>query len=275
MVLYVKRAGIIRQVYVKIYTHILHIVQERGAAFFVLIDPDKSQAKKLRTFAERSAELGVDALLVGSSLLMNDAFEKTVKLVKSSTDIPVILFPGSPNQVSHYADAILFLSLISGRNPNFLFGDHVIAAPAIKEIAIEPIPTGYMLIESGGVSTTEYISNTRPIPREKPEIAVAHALAAEFLGLRMLYLEAGSGAPRTVPNEMIAAVRRKCGLPIIVGGGITKPETAGEKVQSGADIIVVGNALENKWDEAVVKAFSDAVHSARSKNSKCSRKTKK
>jgi len=248
---------------VKIYNYLLNTIEKRGAAFCVLIDPDKSNRKKLREFARSNASLGVDAVLVGSSLLMNNAFEKTVKLVKSCTDNPVILFPGSPKQVSHYADAILFISLISGRNANFLFGDHVIAAPAIKEFAIEPIPTGYMLIESGGISTTQYISDTRPIPRDKSEIAIAHALAAEYLGLKLLYLEAGSGAPQTVPNEMITAVKRECSLPLIVGGGITNPETAYEKVQAGADIIIVGNALENKWDKQIVQAFSDAVHSAR------------
>lgn len=244
-----------------IFHYLTETIKKRGTAFCVLIDPDKSDAGKLREFAENSKDLDVDALFVGSSLLLNDTFDKTVRKVKSWAEIPVILFPGSPKQVSRFADAILFLSLISGRNPNFLFGDHVVAAPSIREYNIEPIPTGYMLIESSNVSTTEYISNTRPIPRNKPDIAAAHALAAEYIGLKLLYLEAGSGSSQTVPNEMISAVKKVSSLPLIVGGGITSPELAQEKVKAGADIIVIGNKLENNWQKDLVKEYADAVHS--------------
>lgn len=243
-----------------VFSYLCDVIDNRGAAFCVLIDPDKAHPDKLRIFVEHSKDLNVDALFVGSSLLMNDSFEETVRLVKSLAEIPVILFPGSQKQVSKYADAILFLSLISGRNPNFLFGDHVIAAPAIKENNIEPIATGYMLIESGSVSTTEYISNTRPIPRNKTDIAVAHALAAEYIGLKLIYLEAGSGAAMTVPNEMIAAVNEATNLPIIVGGGITSPTLAREKVDAGADIIVIGNALENNWKDSLILELAGAIH---------------
>lgn len=236
-------------------------VERRGAAFIVLVDPDKADGNNLTNFAEKSESLGVDAILVGSSLLINDSFNKTVKTIKDLTQLPVIIFPGNSSQVSPHADAILFMSLISGRNPNYLFGDHVIAAPAIRASNIEPLPTGYMLIESGAVSATEYISNTHPIPRRKPDIAVAHALAAEYLGMRLIYLEAGSGAPQTVPNNMITAVRKTITVPVIVGGGITVPETAAEKVKAGADMIVIGNVLENRWDEREVADFADAVHS--------------
>ena len=243
-----------------IYQYLLDTIERRGAAFCVLIDPDKTHSGQLRTFVKQSRGLNVDALFVGSSLLLNDSFDETVRQIKKYADIPVILFPGNPKQVSQYADAILFLSLISGRNPNYLFGDHVIAAPSIRENKIEPIATGYMLIESGSVSTTEYISNTRPIPRKKPDIAAAHALAAEYIGLKLIYLEAGSGASQTVPNDMISTVKDVCSLPLIVGGGITSPNLAKEKVTAGADIIVVGNALENNWDNSVVTDFADAVH---------------
>lgn len=243
-----------------VFRYLCDVTDKQGAAFCVLIDPDKAHPDKLRIFVEHSKDLNVDALFVGSSLLMNDSFDETVKLVKSLAEIPVILFPGSQKQVSQYADAILFLLLISGRNPNFLFGDHVIAAPAIKENNIEPIATGYMLVESGSVSTTEYISNTRPIPREKLDIAIAHALAAEYIGLKLIYLEAGSGASMTVPNAMITAVNESTNLPIIVGGGITSPELAREKVDAGADIIVIGNSLENNWKDSLIIEFADAVH---------------
>lgn len=226
----------------------------------MLIDPDKAELSLMNGFIEHSSELGVDALLVGSSFLLHDSFDLTVKEIKKRAKSPVILFPGSSNQISKYADAILFLSLISGRNPNLLFGDHVTAAPIIKECKIEPVPTGYMLIESGRVSTTEYISNTRPIPRDKHDISVAHALAAEYLGMKLIYLEAGSGAKLPVPDEMIKAVKKQISVPLIVGGGITTPETAAEKVKAGADIIVIGNALENNWNENVIFEFAEAIH---------------
>ncbi len=231
-----------------------------SAAFCVLIDPDKAESGKLQTFVQQCGELGVDALLVGSSLLIHDSFDQTVKQIKSLSDVPVILFPGSTNQISSHADAILFISLISGRNPAALIGDHVIAAPSIKESGIEPVATGYMLIEAGKVSSTEYISNTRPIPRDKPEIAVAHALAAEYLGMKTVYLEGGSGAKLTVPDEMISNVKKAVTVPVIVGGGITSAETASKKVEAGADIIVIGNALENNWNEKIVREFAGAIH---------------
>ncbi len=244
----------------KILQYLNEIVEKKGAVFCILIDPDKVKTGDLESFVVKCRDLDVDALLVGSSLALDDHFDDTVKKIKSLSGIPVILFPGGAAQVSRHADAILFLSLISGRNPDYLFGDHVKAAPSIRSSNVEPISTGYMLIESGAVSTTEFISNTRPIPREKPEIALAHALAAEFMGMKMVYLEAGSGAPNTVPDEMISLLKKEISLPIIVGGGITNPETAKHKVDAGADIIVVGNHLENNWTDNEVKSFADAVH---------------
>ncbi|MFC1493283.1 geranylgeranylglyceryl/heptaprenylglyceryl phosphate synthase [candidate division KSB1 bacterium] len=247
----------------RILTYLKDIIAKRGGAFCVLIDPDKANSGELESFVKKSKELDVDALLVGSSLALDDNFDGTVKKIKSLSGIPVILFPGGAAQISRHADAILFLSLISGRNPEYLFGDHVKAAPSIRSSGIEPISTGYMLIESGAVSTAEFISNTRSIPREKPEIALAHALAAEYMGMQTVYLEAGSGAPNTVPNEMISLLRREISIPIIVGGGITDPETAREKIDAGADIIIVGNHLENNWTDSEVRGFADAVHTTR------------
>jgi len=244
----------------KIFQYLCDTVSRRRAAFCVLIDPDKSHDEKLFNFVKKSSDLGVDALFVGASLLLNDSFDEILRKIKSRTSLPVIIFPGGTKQISAHADAILFLSLISGRNPNYLFGDHVFAAPLIKECNIEPIATAYMLIESGSISTTEYISNTRPIPRDKPEIALVHALAAEYLGMKMVYLEAGSGAKLTVPNEMITSVKHEVSIPVIVGGGITRPETAAEKVEAGADIIVIGNALENSWKDDIVKSLAAAIH---------------
>ncbi|MFC1556234.1 geranylgeranylglyceryl/heptaprenylglyceryl phosphate synthase [candidate division KSB1 bacterium] len=244
----------------KVQQYLKDTIGEKNAAFCVLIDPDKAAPENLNGFLEKSKSLGVDALLVGSSILINDSFDQTVKNIQDRSDIPVILFPGSSNQVSSHADAILFMSLISGRNPYLLFGDHVIAAPSIKNCGIEPIATGYILIESGSVSATEFMSNTRPIPRNKPEIVFAHALAASYLGMNTLYLEAGSGANDTVPDEMISLVKNEVPVTLIVGGGIKKPETAAEKVRAGADIVVIGTVLENSWDEQLVSDFARAIH---------------
>jgi phosphoglycerol geranylgeranyltransferase len=175
---------------------------------------------------------------------------------------PSLFSPGSSRQISPHASAILFLSLISGRNSNYLIGEQVIAAPIIRKLHLEAISTGYVLVESGKTTTVEYLSGTRPIPRDKPEIAVAHALAAQYLGMKMLYFEAGSGAEFSVPSEMIQAVAREVGIPLIVGGGIRKPEEAYKKVQAGAAFVVTGNVLEKTKDPGQVKAFAEAVHAA-------------
>lgn len=229
-----------------------------GAGYLVLIDPDKLDRSRLMRLAERCGEEGVDALLVGTSFLMNELLDEVVKAIKSVCDLPVILFPGSSHHLSKHADAILFLSLISGRNPELLIGEHVKAAPFIKRFGIEAIPTGYMLIESGSYTSVEFMSGTRPLPRDKYDIACAHAIAAELLGMRCVYLEAGSGAKLPVPSEMISAVRSQVEIPIIVGGGIRSPEVAREKVEAGADFIVTGNVLEK--DPKLLSEFVSAVH---------------
>ncbi|MBN2001081.1 phosphoglycerol geranylgeranyltransferase, partial [candidate division KSB1 bacterium] len=172
----------------------------------------------------------------------------------------VIIFPGSTKQISPYADAILFLSLISGRNPNVLIGEQVVAAPIIKSIGLEAIGTAYMFIESGNVTSAQFVSDTRPIPREKPDIAIAHALAAEYLGMKIIYLEAGSGAKYSVPEELVAAVKKYVSVPLIVGGGIRTPDEARKKVLAGAHFVVTGNVLEKNRDPGLIKAFADAIH---------------
>ncbi|OGU27129.1 MAG: geranylgeranylglyceryl/heptaprenylglyceryl phosphate synthase, partial [Ignavibacteria bacterium GWA2_35_9] len=203
---------------------------------------------------------GVDGFLVGGSLMLNNNFELFIKKVKQSTKVPVIIFPGSVHQVSGAADAILFISVVSGRNPEHLIGKHVIAAPLIKEAGIEPIPTGYILIESGVTTTAQYMNGSLPIPRNKPEIAAATSLAAEYLGMKFIYLEAGSGAENTVPDEMVKRVSSLCSLPVIVGGGIKTPIAARQKIESGAKIIVTGNFFENENNWDMIKDFADAVH---------------
>jgi putative glycerol-1-phosphate prenyltransferase len=243
-----------------IYNKILKSIKDKRALFFVLIDPDRSERRDYLALGDACQNAGVDAVLVGSSILINNTFSKVIKDLKKVVDIPVIIFPGNTLQISKYADAILFLSLISGRNPNHLFGEHVVAAPAIKSAGLEPISTGYMLIESGKTSSVEFMSNTKPIPADKPEIAKAHALAAEYMGMKLIYLEAGSGADYPVPDILINEIKNYINLPIVVGGGIRTPEIARKKVNSGASIIVVGSIFEKLRKKDLIKEFSQAIH---------------
>ena len=243
-----------------VYQYLTGVIEEKGAGYLPLLDPDRLDGKKLVQMAVHLESAGVDALLIGSSLLLSPTIDTIIRDIKQEIKIPVIIFPGSLNQVSPYADAILFLSLISGRNPDRLIGDQVKAAPAIKEYGIEPISTAYMLIESGRLTSVQFMSNTVPIPRDKPDIAVAHALAAEYLGMKMIYLEAGSGAERSIPVETITAVRDYVSIPLIVGGGIRTPECAAEKVEAGASFIVTGNILEKESGLERVKEFCSAIH---------------
>lgn len=244
----------------KIYNYLHDIIARKGAAYLVLIDPDKLHEEKFEKFVEHCEASGVDGFLVGGSLMIDGDLKNTITKIKNSCSLPVITFPGSVEQITPNADALLYISLISGRNADQIIGKHVLAAPYIKKIGVEPISTGYMLIESGGTTTAEYISNSKPIPRNKPEIAAATALAAEYLGMKLIYLEAGSGAELSVPNEMVKMVSSHCSIPVIVGGGIKDAQTAREKVESGAKIIVTGNYFEDEsnWDK--IKNFADAVH---------------
>ena len=244
----------------KTYNRIIKIINDKGAAFFVLIDPDRSEEKDYFALADYCQSDGADGIFVGSSILINNTFSKVIKDLKQVLEIPVVIFPGSPMQISPDADAILYLSLISGRNPSHLFGDHVIAAPMIKSAGIEPIPTGYMLIESGKTSAVEYMSNTKPIPADKPEIAKAHALAAEYMGMKLIYFEAGSGAESPVPDLIICETKEYISIPIMVGGGIKNPEIARQKVKAGASIVVVGSLFEKVGGDKLIKEFSEAIH---------------
>jgi len=206
------------------------------------------------------AEEGVDGLLIGGSLMFTHIFDEVIRGIKAACSLPVLIFPGSTRQLSPHADAILYLSLISGRNAYYIIGDQVLAAPIIKSMNLEAISTAYMLIESGNITSAQFLSDTKPIPREKPDIAMAHALAAEYLGMRMVYLEAGSGAKLSVPEQVIAGVAKYISIPIIVGGGIRTPEEAHAKVAAGASFIVTGNVIEKNRDRGLIRAFAEAIH---------------
>ena len=229
-------------------------------SFAVLLDPDKTSLEEIRELIERTESAEVDFLLVGGSLVVSTHLEEMVKKIKQFTRIPVILFPGSPSQVTPAADALLYLSLISGRNPELLIGQHVVSAPMVRKSGLEIIPTGYMVVDGGVATTVSYISHANPLPRDKNEIAVCTALAGEMLGMKLIYLDAGSGALHPVTSRMIKAVADQIRIPLIVGGGITTPEKAFENCQNGADCIVVGNAIEK--DPSLILSISKAVHSA-------------
>jgi putative glycerol-1-phosphate prenyltransferase len=243
-----------------IYSHILNTIENKGAAYFVLLDPDKLSQEKAGVFLQHCEKSGVDGFLVGGSLMVSGNFEPLIEKVKINTNLPAIIFPGSIDQVSTQADAILFLSVVSGRNADNLIGRHVIASPMVQRAGIEPISTGYLLIESGVITTAVYMSGSMPLPRSKPEIAASTALAAEYLGMKLVYLEAGSGADQPVPDEMIKAVSEVCSIPVVVGGGIRSPMVARDKVENGANIIVTGNYFEDDCNWEMIREFANAVH---------------
>ncbi len=240
-----------------IYQDITNRKQAGKKSFAVLVDPDKVSPGQISELCALADEAGVDYLFVGGSLVVTNHLDEVVTNIKKDTDIPVILFPGSPSQLSRYADALLYLSLISGRNPELLIGQHVISAPIVKQSGLEIMSTGYMVVDGGAPTTVSYISNAAPIPHDKNEIAVCTAMAGEMLGMKLIYMDAGSGARRAIREEMISAVAQHISIPLIVGGGITDPEKAYLNCKAGADIIVVGNAIEK--DLGLLKEMSSSI----------------
>lgn len=231
-----------------ILTEIEHIISKKQKQLAVLIDPDKGGKEHLAKMAAIANEVKVDLFFVGGSLMVGDEMEETISTLKRLSNIPIVLFPGSPSQLSNEADALLFLSLISGRNADLLIGQQVIAAPAIKKSNLEVLPTGYMLIDGGRPTTASYISSSQPIPANKPEIAAVTAMTGEMLGLKLIYADAGSGADYPVSSEMIRAIKSSTNIPLIVGGGMRSAHDVRNAFQSGADIAVVGNAFEHHPD---------------------------
>ncbi len=230
-----------------------------GKGYLVLIDPDKQSPKEAGKLAEKAEKEGADALMVGSSIILKGGLDDTIGEIKKRCDLPVILFPGASSHVSGKADAVFFMSLLSGRNADFLIGEQVKAAPVVYKYGLEAIPLAYLLVSSGKMTSVEFMSNTKPLPADKPDIAVAHALAAKYLGMKVIYLETGSGAEGSVPDEIIAAIRKYVDLPIIVGGGLRDPDVAARKIKAGANFVVTGTAIEE--DPSIMKKFSKAVKS--------------
>lgn len=248
----------------RIYQSLLQRKAKGQKSFAVLIDPDKVTADKIDELTTLAIEAGVDYLFVGGSLVISNQLDEVVKQVKKNCDIPVILFPGSPSQVSSFADALLYLSLISGRNPELLIGQHVISAPFVRQSGLEIMSTGYMVIDGGAPTTVSYISNATPIPADKNEIAMCTAMAGEMLGMKLIYMDAGSGAKRPIAESMIEAVAKVIEVPLVIGGGINSPEKAYRNCKAGADVIVIGNAIEK--DSSLIVEMSAAIHSVPVKN---------
>ncbi|MDF1694276.1 MAG: geranylgeranylglyceryl/heptaprenylglyceryl phosphate synthase [Saprospiraceae bacterium] len=244
----------------KLYASFLKAKQTGKKKFVVLIDPDNMRLQKLEKVLELSNQANVDYFFIGGSLVVNDMLDMVLGNIKKTSDIPMILFPGNSFQLSYKADGLLFLSLISGRNADLLIGKHVITAPFLKISPLEIMSTGYMLIDGGISTTVQYMSNTTPIPSNKNDIALCTAMAGEMLGLKLMYMDAGSGAENPITTSMIDAVSSAIDIPLIVGGGIRTPQKAYDNVKAGADVIVVGNAIEK--DPQLIIDMASAVHEA-------------
>lgn len=242
----------------KIHEFILSKKKNSQKLFAVLIDPDKQTNSELLELIDLSVRANVDLFYVGGSLLTTDSMNECISTIKSKCNIPVVIFPGNTMQVNNNADAILFLSLISGRNPEMLIGNQVITAPILKASSLEVISTGYMLIDSGNPTTVSYISNTTPIPHEKNDVAVCTAMAGELLGLKLIFMDGGSGAKKPISEEMIKMVSQSIDIPLVIGGGICTPEKALANCKAGADIIVVGNSIEKS--PQLIEDIAQSIH---------------
>lgn len=229
----------------QLYQELLEAKSRGEKKFAILIDPDGGKIENLDIIISESVRANVDYFFIGGSLILDNKLDEVITRIKALCEIPCVLFPGNSFQLNNKADGILFLSLISGRNADLLIGQQIVTAPFIKKSGLEVISTGYMLIDSGVETTVSYISNTRPIPYSKNDIALSTAIAGELLGLKCIYMDAGSGAKKSISSEMINTVSSAIEIPLIIGGGIKSATDASEKVRSGADVIVVGNAVED------------------------------
>ena len=226
---------------------------------FTLIDPDEQSPEEAAKMAQAAEKANSDGILVGGSITDQDDLNLTVKAIKENTDLPVVLFPGNISGVSKFADAILFMSLLNSTNPYWITGAQALSAPSIKKMGIETIPMGYLIIEPGG--TVGWVGDAKPIPRKKSDLALAYSMAAEFLGMRVIYLEAGSGADSHIPLDFIMKVKKLTNLILIVGGGIRTAQDAKEVSQAGADIVITGTVVEETEDAyEKIKALTDAIH---------------
>ena len=242
-----------------VYQSLLEKKKNGQKSFAILIDPDKVSTAPLTALVNLAIKAKADYFFVGGSLVVSDNLDACILTIKQQSSIPIILFPGSPSQISKHADALLYLSLISGRNADLLIGQHVISAPFVKKSGLEIISTGYMVIDGGAPTTVSYISNATPIPADKADIALCTAMAGEMLGKKIIYMDAGSGAKKAITEEMISSVAGNIDIPLIVGGGIRDAEKAYLNCKAGADVIVVGNGIEK--DSSLIEEMAAAIHS--------------
>jgi phosphoglycerol geranylgeranyltransferase len=249
-----------------VYASLVSKKDQAQKSIAVLVDPDKTTPSGADNLCKLALDAKVDYFFVGGSLVVSDRLDDVIIQIKRNCNIPVLLFPGSPSQISRHGDALLYLSLISGRNADLLIGQHVISAPFIKKSGLEIISAGYMVIDGGSPTTVSYISNASPIPSDKPEIAMCTAMAGEMLGMKLIYMDAGSGARKPVHETLIAAVSENITVPLVVGGGITDPEKAYHNCKAGADVIVIGNAIEK--DSSVMADMAAAIHMVSAKSIK-------
>lgn len=232
------------------------------AGYACLIDPDKNEIDDSVRLAKQCEASGVDIIMVGGSLMIRNRFHETIRALKQHLSIPVVIFPGLFDFVCGDADALFLLCMVTSRNPQVLIGEQVRAAPLIHHHGLEAIGTAYMLIESGGNTSVQFMSDSLPIPRTKDDIAIAHALAGQYLGMQLVYMDGGSGAREPISDSMISAVKSHIEVPLIIGGGVRDPETAAAKVLAGADVVAIGTVHEEKNDQGLIRAFADAIHQA-------------
>lgn len=233
---------------INIYNQILKSKTNNQKLLAILLDPDKIDLNNAEVLIEKINQSPATHIFIGGSLVENNILDELIVKIKQNCNLPIVLFPGNPSQISDKADAILFLSLISGRNPDFLIEHQVKAAPILKKTQLEIISTGYILIESGTETAVERVSKTKPLDRNNPDLALATAQAGEMLGNKLIYLEAGSGAKQAVPLEMIKKVAQNIEIPLLVGGGIIDLQGIQKAYDSGADLVVIGTAFENDID---------------------------
>lgn len=246
----------------KVETHLLERIQKDGAIHITLIDPEKVTPQSASRIAREAESCKSAAIMIGgSTLVLTDHLDSVVKAVKEAVNIPVILFPNNVTGISRYADAVWFMSLLNSSDPFFLSGAQVLGAPIIKKFGLEPMPLGYVVIGEGGA--VGVIGKISPIPYDKPELAAAHALAAQYFGMRFVYLEAGSGAKMPVPVEMIKLVKAVVDVPLIVGGGIKNGEQARAAVEAGAEIIVTGTVVEESKVKEILRELVESISSKR------------
>jgi len=246
----------------RVEKHLLDKIRHDGAIHITLIDPEKASPEAAAKNAREVEKCKTAAIMVGGSTITSTSqLEETVKAIKKAVKVPVILFPNNVTGICRHADAIWFMSLLNSADPYFIVGAQVLGAPIIKKFGLEPIPLGYIIVGEGGAASV--IGRAFPIPFNKPELVIAHALAAEYLGMRFVYLEAGSGVKQSVPPETIRMVKNVVGVPLIVGGGIRNGEQVRKIVSAGADVVVTGNITEEEGN--VKQKLRELVNNVKTK----------